>query len=384
MLSSCRRWVPLASAGPRRPREAEPTMYLQFRSTGLLIGLPDEPGTLLDEGAAVVRFVMRDTDAAGLGLHPDDLTAGVALCRSDRPTGWECAPVSLVIGEPRDESYRPHGVVPEHGSARPTAAPLPPEDPLAPPDHPCMLVLVTSAHLTDGCLREAAALARRRGATVWLAAVGELPESARHAAEERAALTAMLESAARQFGMPVAGIRIELGGDPAHGLLTLAAETQADLVVLPDEQRPIWGRDGLIHELQVRGGPTVVRVNLPRRSVAPVETKHRPPAAGGVPRMMLDGGWVEVCSLDNGAVIARGHLFVHGMPATRQPWYGHLESLRFARGRDALVTGQQYRLQFAEGLQASRVRVDIDDDHINVSNEDGELPPGLGELSEGE
>ena len=100
MLTSCKRWVSLASGGARRHRDAEPTTYLQFLRTGFLVGLPDEPGTRIDPERTLSRFVMLDTDAAGLGVDAEDLVEGVAICRSDgAAAGWRCEPVDLVIGE---------------------------------------------------------------------------------------------------------------------------------------------------------------------------------------------------------------------------------------------------------------------------------------------
>lgn len=102
MPDTCKLWVNLASAGPRRHSHAEPTAYLHFVQTGFLVGLPDEPGVLLDPRAPS-RFVMREADAMGLGLGPDDVSAGVALCHSeDAPGGWRCETLDFAVGDPED------------------------------------------------------------------------------------------------------------------------------------------------------------------------------------------------------------------------------------------------------------------------------------------
>lgn len=97
MPDRCNLWVNLASAGPRAHLHAEPTAYLQFPATGLLVGLPDEPGVLLEPMSTASQFVMRDEDAEGLGLSGADLLDGVALCRTDTTLGWRCERVSLLI-----------------------------------------------------------------------------------------------------------------------------------------------------------------------------------------------------------------------------------------------------------------------------------------------
>lgn len=238
MPISCRRWVTLASAGPRRHPHAEPGTYLLFLNTGFLVGLPDERGTLLEDEASGPRFLLRDTDAAGLGLVPEDLNAGVAVCRVDGATGWHCDPVTLVD----DEAY-PSSVasrLPAAGTrstARPSVAAEVPRQPL-------MLVFISPDHLRDGCLERAAEIAGAQEATVVLAAVGEVPETALHAAEERAALARMLEMAAPVFGRRVRDTCIEMGGDPVHGMAELVAESQPDIVLLPHEVHvPSGGAD---------------------------------------------------------------------------------------------------------------------------------------------
>lgn len=101
MQTACRRWVNLASAGSRRHATSEPRSYLHFISTGLLVGLPDEPGILFDPSDSHPHLFLRETDANGLGLEPEDFTAGVAFCvDDDRATpGWSCTQLDVEIGE---------------------------------------------------------------------------------------------------------------------------------------------------------------------------------------------------------------------------------------------------------------------------------------------
>ncbi|MBM3141257.1 MAG: hypothetical protein FJZ92_13895 [Chloroflexi bacterium] len=64
MNDACKLWVSLSSG--RRHRESTPDTFLRFVRTGLLVGLPDEPGGLLREGQAMPQLPMRRVDAEGL------------------------------------------------------------------------------------------------------------------------------------------------------------------------------------------------------------------------------------------------------------------------------------------------------------------------------
>lgn len=100
MPDECRLWTSLSSAGPRTHPHAEPIAYLHFAGTGLLVGLPDEPGVLIEADGTTRTFALREADAAGLGLTAFDLASGVALCSgSEGELGWRCTPVDLVVGE---------------------------------------------------------------------------------------------------------------------------------------------------------------------------------------------------------------------------------------------------------------------------------------------
>lgn len=267
MPERCNLWVNLASAGPRAHPHDEPTTYLQFPATGLLVGLPDEPGMLVEPDNTAGRFVMREEDADGLGLSDDDLAEGVALCRTDgSPFDWRCERIDLVINGVEGEVHSPHWRELTEGSFASTrlrAANVAPPSRSA-KGRPRLLVWVTPDQLVDGSLERAAQEARTRDALVVLAAVGEVPETARHAAEERAALAAMLDRAAASFPELVEGTCTELGGDTVHGLLTLAVEVQASAILLPgDGRRHSLFERTIARELEERGHLPVLRALAP-------------------------------------------------------------------------------------------------------------------------
>ena len=105
MPSQCDLWVNLASWGPRHRRRAEPISFLRFAGTDLLVGLPDEPGVLLDDIRPPVRIVLHSTDVRGLGLNEQDL-ARVDFCRvEDDGVGWQCTPVYVEISDALGELH---------------------------------------------------------------------------------------------------------------------------------------------------------------------------------------------------------------------------------------------------------------------------------------
>lgn len=270
MRTACDIWVNLASAGSRHRGSSAPTMYLHFLRTGLLVGLPDEPGTLVDTERGPGRFVMLETDAAGLGIDAADLSNGVALCHVDGSAAvWQCEALDVVIGDPTDETYRPHR---NHQEKAPRGLRRLRTTHVSGPQqisrHPRILVYLTSEHLYDGWLRLAAAVARVQDASVILGMVGELPETSIHATEERAAIARELEEATHQFeGLPVAQY-MELGGDPLHGLVTLAVETRADAIIVPTGTATAPDARGLVRTLQAQTG-------LPVMTIAPLAHRQR-------------------------------------------------------------------------------------------------------------
>ena len=101
-LDRCGLWATL----PTRRRsqgsmaaDDEAGVFLHFRGSGLLVALPDEPAAIAEAGGRQREFPILETDALGLGLRPEDLAEGVAICRggSDNElAGWRCQPVLLV------------------------------------------------------------------------------------------------------------------------------------------------------------------------------------------------------------------------------------------------------------------------------------------------
>jgi hypothetical protein len=76
-----------------------PPLFLHLRSSGLLLGLPDEDPTLLDSEAAEVTIKIRDTDALGLGLAASDFRRGVGVCGGPERgslDGWRCRDAKLI------------------------------------------------------------------------------------------------------------------------------------------------------------------------------------------------------------------------------------------------------------------------------------------------
>ncbi len=236
MPDECHLWTNLSSAGPRAHSHVEPIAYLHFPSTGLVVGLPDEPGLLIDSGRPG-QITLREADAAGLGLTADDTALGVAYCSSVvGEVGWSCDAVDLVVRD-ADGELRSL-VILWSQSAVDVPATAEPGAPVVSRAHamrPRALVYVTERTLASGALAAVAALARELDARVVLGAVGELPESGRHAEEEQRSLHRLLVDAAPLFGGRVAALRVELGGDPVHGLLALAAEECATVVLVPED-----------------------------------------------------------------------------------------------------------------------------------------------------
>lgn len=75
-------------------------VYLTFRRTGLLVELLDVPAREPTEEREMITLALRDVDALGLGLAPEDFADGVAVCHDDPPgegAGWRCEPV-IVAG----------------------------------------------------------------------------------------------------------------------------------------------------------------------------------------------------------------------------------------------------------------------------------------------
>ena len=108
----CTLWATLhtrpAGAQHHVAAAGEPRVFLRFPATGLLVGLPDEPQeALADSGLRTIE--LQQTDGLGLGLRPEDIEQGVALCGGHDPgtlEGWHCEPVVL-LGTDAEGERRP-------------------------------------------------------------------------------------------------------------------------------------------------------------------------------------------------------------------------------------------------------------------------------------
>lgn len=232
-MDTCRLWVSLGS-GRRHRAEPQPTTFLQFIRTGMLVGLPDEPGGQLFGDGPLKQFPMRRVDAEGLGLTAEDFAEGVAICREDPGSGgvgWQCERVQLLIGaEERVDALAPR--MQAAGQPRSGGAP-PPARPTAAVQPRRILAVVDADAAEDPAVDEAAALARAYGAALLLVATGELAETSRHAAEEHAALTLRLQVIAARFADLSVRCLVAMGGDPVRDILAVADREGADLIIAP-------------------------------------------------------------------------------------------------------------------------------------------------------
>ena len=95
-----------------------------------------------------------------------------------------------------------------------------------------VLVPIDDTDLSHSAIPVAARMVREAGGELLLVSIGELPETSRHEAEEASALQRRLaEAASRIEGVPV-HTRVELAGDPAAGVLQVAAEEHTDRIVM--------------------------------------------------------------------------------------------------------------------------------------------------------
>ena len=267
MEDRCRLYVSLGS-GRRHRGEVRPNTFLRFIRTGLLVGLPDEPSGQLVGDGSLKQFPMRRVDAEGLGLIADDFAEGVAICREDPATaglGWQCERVQLLIGA----EERIAALAMRAQPAFVDAAAAPPAAPAAPHLRPRRILVAVDADAPDGAtIDEAAMLAREHGATVLLVATGELPETRRHADEERTALMQRLDEVAANFaGLSVRCI-VEMGGDPVRDILAVADSEGVDLIMAPA------ARSRFADAIEPR-----IAAALERRAAVPVRTAVAPAAA---------------------------------------------------------------------------------------------------------
>lgn len=269
-MDTCRLWVSLGS-GRRHRSEPHPSTFLRFIRTGMLVGLPDEPGGQLLGDGPLRQFPMRRVDAEGLGLTADDFAEGVAICREDPDAGgvgWLCERVQLLIGaEERVDALAPRGQPAAEPRTSITVAARPPTAAAQP--HRILAVVDADAS-ADAAVDEAVALARVHGATLLLVATGELAETARHAAEERAALTLRLDTIAAGLGDLSVRCMVEMGGDPVRDILAVADREAVDLIIAP-----------AAHSRFADAVEPRIAHALERRAGVPVRTAHAPAAESG-------------------------------------------------------------------------------------------------------
>jgi nucleotide-binding universal stress UspA family protein len=96
-------------------------------------------------------------------------------------------------------------------------------------------------------------LAGSLGARVIIMTVGNLPETTTMAHEERDELLGMLHRTVKEYDLD-ADPRLEMGGDPAQGILKVADEEDADFIVMATH-----GRSGLSEFTQGSVAREVVR-----------------------------------------------------------------------------------------------------------------------------
>ena len=96
-------------------------------------------------------------------------------------------------------------------------------------------------------------MAAEWGATMVVMTVGNLPETASMAQEERGELQGMLDRAVAEYDLK-ADSRVEMGGDAAQGILRIADEEGADIIVMATH-----GRSGLSEFTQGSVAREVVR-----------------------------------------------------------------------------------------------------------------------------
>ena len=105
-LDACPLWVTLHRHEPHPSRRVlyageEPSLFLHFHRTGLMVGLNGEESEALEGEAGARTFELLDTDALGLGLQAEDFAEGVSLCGGEAGHdgelfGWHCEAVTVL------------------------------------------------------------------------------------------------------------------------------------------------------------------------------------------------------------------------------------------------------------------------------------------------
>jgi nucleotide-binding universal stress UspA family protein len=116
-----------------------------------------------------------------------------------------------------------------------------------------ILLPLDGSSCSEAAVSVAKDLADSAGASIVTVVVGNLPETVGMAQEERGELVAMLNRLAAEYHLQ-AQPRIEMGGDPAQGILAVADEEDADVIVMATH-----GRSGLSELAQGSVAHEVVR-----------------------------------------------------------------------------------------------------------------------------
>lgn len=99
-----------------------------------------------------------------------------------------------------------------------------------------ILVPISDDDASTEAIPEAVARAGNGGHLV-LASIGELPEVSALAQDAEAALRRRLDEVARDIAGMTVTKRIELAGDPVHGIVAIAREEQVDQIVIASSHR---------------------------------------------------------------------------------------------------------------------------------------------------
>lgn len=272
------------------------------------------------------------------------------VCREDATggAGWRCERVQLLIGaEERIDALAPRTRA--AAGAVVTAAEPAPRAPASP--RRILVGLDPSAAVAPD-LSEVAARAREHDATVMLVAVGELPETSRHAAEERDALERWLRAVSMELPDVSLEHVVELGGDPVRGVLTVADAREVGLILIPAQHGSRFGaltEAGAMEGLRRRSG-------VPVRAVAPdaAAAPHAGPAlVQEATRIVIRGlpsdgaagrGWAErveagvraalaEVAMRGDAMAVEARWFSSGAHAVDHLWLRPLLDALAARGR---------------------------------------------------
>jgi nucleotide-binding universal stress UspA family protein len=127
-----------------------------------------------------------------------------------------------------------------------------------------LLVPLDGSALAEAAIPVADHLSSATGAEIVLVTVGELPETTDQAKESHAALSGVLDRAARRLERP-ARRRVEHANDPAAGILHAVQEEGADMVVMTTH-----GRSGITEIAHGSVAADVIRsTNVPVTLVRP-------------------------------------------------------------------------------------------------------------------